>query len=46
LNAKEFFVMSALAGLTLIIGIYPALITDITNQSSIVMLELIQQSKI
>jgi len=46
LNAKEFFVMSTLAGLTLIIGIYPALITDITNQSSIVMLELIQQSKI
>ena len=46
LNAKEFFVMSALAGLTLIIGIYPALITDITNQSSIVMMELIQQSKI
>ena len=46
LNAKEFFVMSALAGLILIIGIYPALITDITNQSSIVMLELIQQSKI
>jgi NADH-quinone oxidoreductase subunit M len=46
LNAKEFFVMSALAVLTLTIGIYPALITDITNQSSIVMLELIQQSKI
>ena len=46
LNTKEFFVMSTLAGLTLIIGIYPALITDITNQSSIVMLELIQQSKI
>ena len=46
LNAKEFFVMSTLVGLTLIIGIYPALITDITNQSSIVMLELIQQSKI
>ena len=46
LNAKEFFVMSTLAGLILIIGIYPALITDITNQSSIVMLELIQQSKI
>ncbi len=46
LNAKEIFVMTTLAGLTLIIGIYPALITDITNQSSIVMLELIQQSKI
>ena len=46
LNAKEFFVISTLAGLILIIGIYPALITDITNQSSIVMLELIQQSKI
>src|SRR6056300_1557561 len=46
LNGKEFFVMSVLALMTLAIGIYPALITDITNQSSQVMLGLIQQSKI
>jgi NADH-quinone oxidoreductase subunit M len=46
LNGKEFFVMSVLALMTLAIGIYPALITDITNQSSQMMLGLIQQTKI
>ena len=46
LNGKEFFVMSVLAVMTLAIGIYPALITDITNQSSQMMMELIQQTKI
>jgi NADH-quinone oxidoreductase subunit M len=46
LNAKEFFVMALLAILTLLIGIYPAIISDITNQSSAVIMDLIQQSKL
>ena len=46
LNAKEFFVMALLAILTLLIGVYPAIISDITNQSSAVIMDLIQQSKL
>jgi NADH-quinone oxidoreductase subunit M len=46
LNKKEILVMSSLGLFTLVIGVYPALISDITNQSSLLMMQIFQQSKI
>jgi NADH-quinone oxidoreductase subunit M len=46
INSREFLILGALASLIILVGVYPKIISDITNSSVLQFIELVSFSKV
>ena len=46
INSREFLILGSLASLIIFVGVYPKIISDITNSSVLQFIELVSFSKV